>query len=322
MIRQNVRRDSWKRQKENFSTSNFCFSQRQYCKNSIWTSNSFIPRKDKISIERAAVSGNNFPFFTIFKVAILVLLVGTASITFVFAEPQTNSGYVQYTVTINGQEFSELPRTFTLNESVQPASQNGFVAITLALSSESTNFSYSRDLNSSSLPEIFPYISGLSNQSFSYEIKGISLSAEIAQYGNVQIVFNGTTYQASNYQVSFSATNSSTNQMISISGNLVSMPSGLIYSIDLSINGTIQINSQLLSTNLPLTQTQSNINVLGATMIGGAIVAAVAIAVPAIFKLRHKNHPDTASTSETKENSQSNEGPENDNEDKPSYWVD
>jgi hypothetical protein len=259
------------------------------------------------------------------KVAILFLVVGAASITFVFAAPQPNSGYVQYTVTMGSQEGSTIPRTLTINESVQPTSQNGFVAITLALSSNTMNFSYSRDLNSSSLPEIFPYLSGLANQSFSYQMQGISISANIANTGTVQANFNGTSYQATNYLVSVSATNSTTGKLVSATGNLISMPSGLLYSIKLSINGlngTTQVNAQLLSTNLPLIAPPASINALGASMVGAGVIAAVAIAVPAVLKVKHKNHPDTASNTEKKETPQNSGAPESNGEDKPSYWVD
>jgi len=259
------------------------------------------------------------------KVAILVLVVGAASITFVFAAPQPTSGYVQYTVTMGSQGGSALPKTFTLNESAQPTGQSGFVAITIVLSSNALNFSYSRDINSSSLPEIFPYLSGLANQSLSYQVQGISISADVANIGSVQVIFNGTSYQATNYQFSLSVTNSTSGKLVSSGGNLISMPSGLVYSIQLlinGINGTASVNAQLLSTNLPLTDPPSSVNALGASMVGAGVIAAVAIAVPAIFKMKHKNHPNTSPTTEKKETPQSGGEPESSGEEKPSYWVD
>jgi hypothetical protein len=153
-------------------------------------------------------------------------------------------------------------------------------------------------------------------------MQGISMSANIVNKGGVQAIFNGTPYQATNYQVSFSATNSSTQTVVSAAGTIVSMPSGLVYSVNLSINGTSQLNAQLLSTNLPLTNPPSNVNVLGATIVGAGVVAAVAIAVPAAFKLKHKTHADTASTDEKKETPQNDGESKNSSEEKPSYWVD
>jgi hypothetical protein len=266
-----------------------------------------------------------FSFSSLVEVALLVLVICAASTAIVFAAPQPTSGYVQYTITVGGQGSSALPRTFTVNESAQPTSQNGFVAIAMALYSNAMNFSYSRDINYSSLPMIFPYLSGLANQSFSYQMQWISISADIANTGSVQAIFNGTSYQATNYQVSVSATNSTTGKLMSATGNLISMPSGLLYSIKLSINGlngTTQVNAQLLSTNLPLTAPPTSINPVGASMVGAGVIAAVAIAIPAVLKVKHKNHPDIAPTTEKKKTPQIGGGPESNGEEEPSYWVD
>jgi hypothetical protein len=270
------------------------------------------------------VKGTHFSPFI--KAAILLLVVCAASTTIVFAAPQPTSGYVQYTVSVSGQDGSILQlRTFTVNESAKPTTQNGFVAITLTVASSAMNFSYSRDINASSLPEIFPYLPGIANQSFSYQMQGISISAEIANTGNVQAIYNGTSYQATNYHISLSATNSTNGKPISASGNIVTLPSSLIYSTQLSINGvngTIQVNAQLLSTNLQLTSPAAGINPLGATVIGAGVIAAIAIAIPTISRVKHKSHSDTSTPTEKHETRQDSGNPQNGSEEKPSYWVD
>jgi hypothetical protein len=304
-----------------------------------------------------------FSFFTVAKVAILVFVVVSA-FNFAYAAPQPTKGYVQYTVTLNPGLLAA-PMIFTVNESAQPTSQNGFVAVTLSLSSNMMNFSYSKDVNSSSLPEVFPYLSGLTNQSFSSQASGISFAADLANTGSVPVVFNGASYQATNYQVSLSATNSTSGKSVSVSGNIVSMPSGLLESVKLSLNGlanltglsslgnssglsglgnlsglsglsgfgnltglsgligAFSVDVQLSSTSLTLTDPPSSVNPLGASLLVGAVIVAVALAVPAVFKkVRQSNSIKPAVTNQTKAMTQVGGEPENADGKKPSYWVD
>ncbi len=262
-----------------------------------------------------------FSLFTIVKVALLLFLIG-AAFNLAFAATPT-SGYVQYSITVNRQGASNMPWTITVNESAQPASQSGFVALTLSLSSNVLNFTYSKDVNSSSLPETFPYLSGLTSQSFSYQLSGVSISANINNTGSSNVTFNGKSYQATNYQVSLSATNSTSGKSVSATGSIISMPSGLVDSAQFLINGTTSINAQLLSTNLPLTDPQSNVNTVGVSLLVVGLFVAVAIAVPAVFKIaKHRNPSNSASTDETEGKQQSGDEQESDDEKKPSYWVD
>jgi hypothetical protein len=250
-----------------------------------------------------------------------VLVVGAAS-NFAFATTPT-SGYVQYSITVSSQGGSAIPTTIAVNESVQSTGQSGFVALTLALSSSALNFSYSRDVNSSSLPEIFPYLSGLTSQSFSYQVSGFSISASITNTGSSDVTFNGESYQVTNYQVYLSATNSTGGKSVSASGSLISMPSGLVDSAQFLINGTTSINAQLLSTNLTLTDPQSNVSTVGVSLLVVGLFVAVAIAVPAVFKIKkHRNSTNSASSDETEGKQQSGDEQESGDEKKPSYWVD
>ena len=185
------------------------------------------------------------------------------------------------------------------------------------------NFTYSKDVNSSSLIETFPYLSGLTSQSFSYQVSGFSISANLVNNGSIPVTFNGNNYQGTNYQVSLSATNSTGGNSVSAKGSIVSLPSGLVDSAQFLVNGTITINAQLLSTNLLLTNPQSKVNTVGLSMLVVGVFVAMAIAVPAVFKImKHSKPTNSASTDETEEKQQSSEEQESDGEKNPSYWVD
>lgn len=248
------------------------------------------------------------------KVLVLLFFVSmlfTAGATnFAIASPGQSSGYVQYKVTIADPDFPTSPTSATVNYSVAPTGQAGFVDITLALSSAMTNFTYSKAVNSSSLPEIFPYLPGLTNQSFSYQTQGVSITANLVNAGQVTVSFNGTSYQATNYQASITASNASSAQSFSASGTVTSMPSGLINSAQLTLNQTTTINVTLLSTDLSLNAPPAGINVVGASLFGGAIIAVAAIAALAVYR-RTQQKKKSAQPQTLQENSE-----------KPSYGVD
>ena len=245
----------------------------------------------------------------------LTLLLGLAA-NFASAAGESY-GYVQYNVNISGLGNSNFPASAVVNETVQPSGQSGFVDLTLALSASVGNFSYSRVVNSSSLPEIFPYLSGLTDQSLSYQYQGFSIHANLVNTGQASVTFNGTSYQATKYLVSFSASNSSTS--FSGNGTIISLPSGLIENLSLSLNQTATVNATLLSTDLSLNAPASSIDPVGASLLGVAIAASVVVAAPVIIKKtsnsKHKTHH------QENENSQENNEKYPD-ESKPSYEVD
>jgi hypothetical protein len=250
-----------------------------------------------------------------------------------------STGYVQYTVNISGLDeisipsfetpnfaFPDLsmpnfsiPDNFLISQTSTPTEQSGFVSVTLEVSSDASNFKFSKNLNSTSLPMIFPYLSGLTNQSLTYTFEGISLSANLMNTGQIPVHFNENTYQATKYLISLSATNSSSMKSISVDGNIISMPSGLIYSIQLSLDEKIDIDITLKSTDLELNEQTNNVDPLGASMLGIGALAAVAIAIPTIFKkiLHNKSH------NQVQSDSKHSEGKNNENDkNKPNYWVD
>src|SRR6266704_649460 len=66
---------------------------------------------------------------------------------------------------------------------------------------------------------------------------GIVLTLRIVNTGNTQITFKGQSFQGTIYQVAASATYASTTASVSANGTIITMPSGLIYSVQLeSIN--------------------------------------------------------------------------------------
>jgi len=151
-------------------------------------------------------------------------------------------------------------------------------------------------------------------------MQGISISASLDNTGQTPVTFNDNTYQATKYLVSLSATNNS--KVVSAQGNIVSMPSGLIYSIQLSFNQQ-SVELTLISTDLELNQPQSSVDPLGASILGGGAILAVAIAAPTIFKkIKHNKPKQQTKTSQTKNNQENHENSNKEDENKPSYWVD
>ena len=250
---------------------------------------------------------------------ISILFIGANSAS---AQPiiGQSAGYVQYGISITGFDDHLLLEDFLVTESVSPTGQPDFNDIALSLSSDTTNFTYSKVVNSTSLPMLFPYMPRLTNQSFSYAMQGISISASLDNTGQTPVTFNDNTYQATKYLVSLSATNNS--KVVSAQGNIVSMPSGLIYSIQLSFNQQ-SVELTLISTDLELNQPQSSVDPLGASILGGGAILAVAIAAPTIFKkIKHNKPKQQTKTSQTKNNQENHENSNKEDENKPSYWVD
>ncbi len=285
----------------------------------IQTSNSFYPTKS-LQIYHSFVKDDIMRSFKIVIVAIVAFTLLLAVPASFASAIGPSYGYVQYKVTLNSSDYPFTP-IFIVNETVQPSGQSGIVNLTLAISSTNSNFTYSRDVNSSSLPEIFPYLSGLTNQSLSYDIQGFSINVNLVNTGQVAVTFNGASYQATKYIVSFSATNSSTS--FAGNGNITSLPSGLISNVELSLNQTATVNATLISTDLSPNATGSSVNPLGASLLGIAIVAAVVVAAPTIFKrASNSRHKEQNQEDENKDSQNSDESKEHTENTKPSYQVD
>jgi len=236
-----------------------------------------------------------------------LLVIGAGS-TLAFATPP-KQGYVEYRISVFNQQAPVA--NFLVNESAQPTNQNGFVQLTLSLMSSIRNLTYSRALNASSLPEIFPYVPATGNQTLSYKTSGITLTVHIHNTGNDPITFDGKNYQGTNYAISASVTYSTSGYSVSASGNIVTVSSGLIYSAQLQIYNRYSLHIQLLATSLPLVDPPSSAFPLGVALFSVGIIGAVGFAAPSIFmKIRRKAQPRPPANQEPRD------------EKKPSYWVD
>jgi hypothetical protein len=241
----------------------------------------------------------------VFSAMLLVGAVHGANVTI-----GPTQGHVEYRIIIYNQNTTVA--SFFLNESAQPTGQNGIVQVTANLISTLRNFTYSRALNTSSFPEVFPYLLGIGNQSFFYHTYGVSLNLHIVNTGSAQITFNGQTFQGTRYQVTASATYASTTGSVSAYGTIITMPSGLVYSVQLESVNSYSVQIRLEETNLALLNPSNSSSLpIGIALVSLGLLGAAVFAVPSIFK-RLKNRP--AETPSTPGGSDSDE--------KPPYWVD
>jgi hypothetical protein len=265
------------------------------------------------------ISGISLPFWSVrrqlrLRLSLLLavffsftLLLGVSSN--VASAALSTQGYAEYKLALATRQIEVA--SFVLNESAQPTNQNGIVLVTLALVSGVRNLTYSRALNTSSPPEVFPYLFGLTNQSLSYRTSGLALTVHIVKTGIIPVTFKGKSYEGTDYQISASAEYALIGNPVSTKGSIVTMPSGLIYSMELLINSTSSAQAQLLATSLPLANPGSGTWIVGVALVGTGLVGAAAFAVPTVFKrVRGKPGESPAVAKE----------PER--ERKPSYWVD
>ena len=254
-----------------------------------------------------------------FLVLTILLGIGTS---FALTYGPSN-GYAQYKVAASGTGNSFPSASGIVNESAQSTGQTGFVNLILGISSTVANLTYAKVVNTTSLLEIFPYLPAVTNQELSYQTQGISIKLNLINAGQTSVTFNGATYQATKFLISFSAVNSSNALSFSGNGSIISMPSGLIDTVQLSLNQTAAINATLLSTNLSLNAPAGNINPVGASVLGVALVAAVAIAAPTIYtREKKKKQEEPTREDEHKTSQESDVKQEKEEEKKPSYWVD
>src|SRR6266571_2162426 len=241
----------------------------------------------------------------VFSTLLLVGVVHGASITI-----GPTQGHAEYRITLNNQ--SSTLASFLLNESAQPTGQNGIVLVTANLLSTVRNFTYSRALNTSSFPEVFPYLLGISNQPLSYNAYAVSLTLHIVNTGNAQISFNGQSFQGTSYQVAASATYASATRSVSAHGTIITMPSGLIYSVRLESINSYSVQMRLEETNLALVDPSNSSSLpIGIALVSLGLLGAAVFAAPSIFK-RLKSKPAATPSSPGG----------TDTDEKPPYWVD
>jgi hypothetical protein len=112
--------------------------------------------------------------------------------------------------------------------------------------------------------------------------------------------------------VAASATYASTSVSVSANGTIITVPSGLIYSVQLESINSYSVQMQLEETNLALIDPSNSSSLpIGIALVSLGLLGAAVFAVPSIFK-RLKSKPATAPTTSD----------EPSGEEKPSYWVD
>ena len=240
----------------------------------------------------------------VFSALLLIGMVNGANVTI-----GPIQGHVAYRVNLNNQ--GKTIASFILNESAQPTSQNGIVLVTATVSSASRNFTYSRALNTSSFPEVFPYLLGINNQSLSYHAYGVSLTIGVFNAGSTPIMFNGRAFQGTSYRVNGAVSYPWLTAAVSANGTIIAMPSGLIYSLELGSTNSYSVQMLLEQTNLALDAPSNTSLPVGIAFVGLGLFGAAVFAVPSIFKKLKPKREATAGKPEKPGN-----------EEKPSYWVD
>ncbi len=250
----------------------------------------------------------------------IIVLVALSSVVAGSQAGLPTSGFVAYNVTLASQGRTALE--FKVNETAKPTGSNGLDLITVTTSGAIPHLDYSAEFNASSVPEIFPYLIGLNNQSFAYSARGFQINAHIVKVGATTITFNGREYQGQSYELSIVASNSSYVQSYSITGNIVTMPSGLVDFLGLTANGIFSLSVQLSATNLQLDAIQQSASnmLFGFALVGLGLVGAAAVAAPSLFAVvrvrmaRVKPDNPPAPSVEPASNAAA--------PDKPDYWVD
>lgn len=222
----------------------------------------------------------------VFSTLLLVGVVHGANITI-----GPTQGHVEYRITVDNH--GSTVASFFVNESAQPTRQNGIVLVTANLLSTLRNVTYSRALNTGSFPEVFPYLLGINNQSFTYHAYGTSLTLHIVNEGNAAITFNAQAFQGTSYQVYVSAAFPLATSSISANATVITMPSGLIYSVQVEPINSYSVQMRLEETNLSLVGPSNSSSLpIGITLISLGLLGASLFAVPSIFK-RLKTKPGT-----------------------------
>lgn len=195
----------------------------------------------------------------------------------------TSSGYVAYQVqvTVNGTV-----KTASVNESVTPDSVAGDSIVAMAVRGTMSNFTYSHVVNSSLT--LFPYLPGITNQSYTYSNDSRTVAASITQQGTSSVTFQGSSYTLTDYN--FSATVTSTNSSGTITGTVSAFPSDLVYSVSAQYEGD-SVTATLQATSLPLSGASSAPALQAASAGVGLSLAAGAVAISLGVRMKRKQRP-------------------------------
>jgi hypothetical protein len=214
-----------------------------------------------------------------------VLPLAQASVTAGSSSP--SSGFASYGVQVTQNGTT---RSVSVNESVTPSSSPGNSILLLTVQAASSNFTYSRVVNSSST--LFPYLPAISNQNYTYSSSSYSVAAKISQEGVSQVTFQGNAYTVTNY--AFSATIVSTNGSKTISGNVSAFPSDLVYTVSAQTNNA-SVTATLTSTSLALSADAGAPALQAASAGVGISLAVGAVALSLGVRMKRKQSPAVSS---------------------------
>ncbi|MEM0120543.1 MAG: hypothetical protein QW688_03765 [Thermoprotei archaeon] len=189
--------------------------------------------------------------------------------------------YVAYSL-----NYASPNHTYSLvvNESVTPTSNPNLSLLTLALAGSGWNLTYTESVNSSM--SFFPYLPSIQNKSLTYANHNYSLSFTLTDAGSVNVVFGGNTYKGTLYVFEgYAATTYSTYKL---AGNLTVFPSSLLYAFNANLNGTTTLTGKLISTNLPLEQSDPQSAYTMVIVGAGVGIASVAVLGLGLPFIRHR----------------------------------
>lgn len=205
-------------------------------------------------------------------------------------------GAVVYSLQFSANGVSN---SYTITETVSTTSNASSDSLLLEIASSAWAINYSRVVNSSL--ELQPFLPAISNQSFAYSMNGTRLAATIVRSGTTPITFEGGAYSLSVYSYSIQISGSAPplgalnltaggapgtsypptplSYDDTLNGTISAFPSGLVYSVNGSVQGDGSFSITLLSTTLPLGGASSSATVQAASIgVGaGATVSALAL---------------------------------------------
>jgi hypothetical protein len=194
-----------------------------------------------------------------------------------------SSGYAAYGIQVTQNGTS---RTASVNESVTTSSTPGRSILTLAVEGASSNFTYSRFMNSSLT--LFPYLPAITGQNYTYSSKSYTITATISQQGTSTVTLQGKPYTVTNF--AFSANVASANGSRTISGTVSTFPSDLVYSVSAHANST-SVAATLTSTSLTLSSAAAAPALQAASAGIGLSLAAGAVALSLGIRMKRKQGP-------------------------------
>lgn len=225
----------------------------------------------------------------------LIALLSFGTMTAVFASSNSTGQFVAYKVTATNSTGSF---SATVNETVAPSTSVGLSDLTFQLISSMSNFTFSKIVNSSQV--LLPYLPAIGNKSFSYQGSNYSMSLSIVKTGASTVTFSRSPYTVTEYSFELSGARMGGASM-SVSGQLIAFPSGLVYSATVNSSG-YNVLMQLIETNLQLSSSSSSSAANASVLIAGGFgTFAAGMGTFAIYKKRNGDDDGDRELKELKE---------------------